>query len=144
MNTVIIGQGAIGLLVYHRLSRVNYKNKSHHIVSLLPSTIKASSHYTFHEINALGESFPLVIADEDDLINAQVIIVCVKSYQVAKALQSIIHLISKNAVIIFTHNGLGTFEEIQYLLQPSQCLLALLLTQGAKKNNPYHVRKSVV
>jgi 2-dehydropantoate 2-reductase len=139
MHTVIVGQGAIGLLCYHRLSRLNISNEKHASVSLWPSTATTVTQYTFHEINEQGNNFPLVLANKKTLINAQVIIVCVKSYQVASALQNIIDLISKHAIIILAHNGLGVFEEIQHLLKPTQCILALLLTQGAKKNADYHI-----
>jgi len=90
-------------------------------------------------MNALTEDFPLTIAKKADLSSAQIIIICVKSYQVKATLQSIYPLVSDNALIILTHNGLGTFEEISDLLKPSQCLLTLLLTQGARKVTDYHV-----
>jgi len=145
MNMVIVGQGAMGLLCYHRLSHIkhhhaNNNNESQHSVSLLPSTTNAPSHYTFHEMNEQGENFPLNIADEKALTNAHVIIICVKSYQVANAVQDIAHLINKRAIIILAHNGLGPFEEIKHQLKPTHCLLALLLTQGAKKIANYHIK----
>jgi 2-dehydropantoate 2-reductase len=138
MRTVIVGQGAIGLLFYHRFSIANL-GKVNHSVSLWPSTLTKYSHYSFQEMNSKPEVFPLAIADKTDLASAQVIVICVKSYQVKAALQSIHALIGDNALIILTHNGLGTFEEISHLLKPAQCLLALLLTQGAKKVSDYHI-----
>lgn len=138
MRTVIIGQGAIGLLCYHRFSIASL-GKTNHSVSLWPSTPSEISHYSFREMNSKKESFPLTIADKAMLVSAQVIVICVKSYQVKTALQSIHSLIADNALIILTHNGLGTFEEISHLLKPSQCLLTLLLTQGARKVADYHI-----
>jgi 2-dehydropantoate 2-reductase len=139
MNTVIIGQGAIGLLCYHRLSHFKQINSNEDVVSLWPSTATSFTHYTFSEINKSAQKFPLTIADEIALARALVIVICVKSYQVVSVLSAIHHLIADDAIIILTHNGLGTLEEISYLLKPSQCLLALLLTQGAKKVTNYHV-----
>jgi 2-dehydropantoate 2-reductase len=138
MHTVIVGQGAIGLLCYHRLCLAN-SIKTNHSVSLWPSKTTALSHFSFKEMNAQTEDFPLTIANKAELACAQVIIICVKSYQVKTTLQSIYSLIADNALIILTHNGLGTFEEISDLLKPSQCLLTLLLTQGARKVADYHV-----
>ncbi len=138
MRTVIVGQGAIGLLCYHRFSLATL-GKSNHSVSLLPSAPSEYSHYYFRETNSKTESFPLSIAGRTELTNAQVIVICVKSYQVKTALHSIHSLISDNAFIILTHNGLGTFEEISHLLKPTQCLLTLLLTQGARKISDYHI-----
>ncbi|NQZ21109.1 MAG: 2-dehydropantoate 2-reductase [Colwellia sp.] len=138
MHTVIVGQGAIGLLCYHRLSVANSTN-GHDSVSLWPSKSTKYSSYSFQELNAKAEKFPLNIAGKGELSNARLIIICVKSYQVKSALQSIHHLIADKAVIILTHNGLGTFEEVNYLLKPKQCLLTLLLTQGARKIADYHI-----
>jgi 2-dehydropantoate 2-reductase len=139
MNTVIVGQGAIGLLLYHRLSQSKKNNNADVLVSLLPSTVTSFTHYSFSEINGTIKNFPFTLADNQTLAAAQLIIVCVKSYQVAAALKAIHHLIADDAIIISTHNGLGTREEISYLFKPSQCLFALLLTQGAKKVADYHI-----
>ena len=138
MHKVIVGQGAIGLLFYHKLRLAN-SIKTNHSVSLWPSKTTAHSHYSFREVNAKTEDFPLTIANKAELASAQVIIICVKSYQVKATLQSIYSLIADNVLIILTHNGLGTFEEISDLVKPSQCLLTLLLTQGARKIADYHV-----
>jgi 2-dehydropantoate 2-reductase len=139
MNTVIIGQGAIGLLCYHQFSCLYSNLNKNHSISLWPSKATSLTHYTFKEINKKSIKIPLTIADEQALARAEVIVICVKSFQVANALKAIRHLIADNAMIVLTHNGLGTLEEISYLLKPSQCLLTLLLTQGAKKVTDYHV-----
>ena len=139
MNTVIVGQGAIGLLCYHRLSQLKKHNKANGLISLLPSTKTSLTQYSFSEINGEAKNFPLTLANNQTLTCAQLIVVCVKSYQVADALKAIHHLIADDAIIIVTHNGLGTLEEISYLFKPSQCLFALLLTQGAKKTADYHI-----
>ena len=139
MNTVIVGQGAIGLLCYHRISQLANNNKGDKLVSLWPSITTSLTDYFFTEINGAANKFALTIANEKSLADAHVIIICVKSYQVVGALEAIHHILPDNAIIILTHNGLGTFEEISYLLKPQQCLLTLLLTQGAKKIADYHV-----
>jgi 2-dehydropantoate 2-reductase len=139
MNTVIVGQGAIGLLCYHRLSQSKNDNKVNRLISLLPSTKTSVTQYSFSEMNGEAKNFPLTFADNQTLSSAQLIVICVKSYQVADALKAFHHLIADDAIIIFTHNGLGTLEEISYLFKPSQSLCALLLTQGAKKVADYHI-----
>ncbi|MFT5296657.1 MAG: 2-dehydropantoate 2-reductase [Colwellia sp.] len=139
MNTVIVGQGAIGLLCYHRLSQSKNDNKVNRLISLLPSTKTSVTQYAFSEMNGEAKNFPLTFADNQTLTSAQLIIICVKSYQVAGALKAIHALLTNDAIIIVTHNGLGTLEEISNLFKPSQCLCALLLTQGAKKVADYHI-----
>jgi len=138
MRTVIVGQGAIGLLCYHRLNKEVSANAIG-FVSLLPSKIPKDSYYYFQEQNATTEKFALKLASTNEVTNAQLIIICVKSYQVKTALQNIHHLIADNAIIILSHNGLGTFEEINHWLKPKQCLLTLLLTQGVRKVGNYSI-----
>jgi 2-dehydropantoate 2-reductase len=140
MNTVIVGQGAIGLLCYHRLYQLSENKNNTGTISLWPSKPTKQSYYTFCEMNENPQEFPITIANKNDLRCARVIVVCVKSYQVSEALKDIHHLIADDAIIILSHNGLGTREEVHQLLKPSQRLLALLLTQGAKKVADYHVQ----
>jgi len=140
MNTVIVGQGAIGLLCYHRFFQLSENKLNAGSVSLWPSKPTNQNYYTFGEMNDPPQEFPITIASKNDLRCARVIVVCVKSYQVADALKAIHHLIADDAIIILSHNGLGTREEIFQLLKPTQRLLALLLTQGAKKRANYHVQ----
>ena len=139
MKTVIVGQGAIGLLCYHRLSQTNKDNTADKLISLLPSTKTSLTRYAFSEINGEAKEFPLTIANNLTIASAQLIIFCVKSYQATDALKAIHHLIAEDAIIIVTHNGLGTLEEMSYLFKPSQSLFTLLLTQGAKKIADYHI-----
>jgi 2-dehydropantoate 2-reductase len=144
MNTVIVGQGAIGLLFYHRLSQHKNTNLTDESISLLPSISTSLTEYSFSEMDGEAKNFPLTLTDNQTLARAQLIIICVKSYQVADALKAIHHLIADDAILILTHNGLGTLEEISFLFKPTQCLFALLLTQGAKKIADYHIEHTGV
>jgi 2-dehydropantoate 2-reductase len=137
-NTVIVGQGAIGLLCYHYLSQLAPKT-----TTLLPSNrlklTEQKFNYQFSTLNTKTTQHTLAIASQKHLKQAQLILICVKSYQVKNAFDQIASYLADDAIIILSHNGLGTVEQITHQIKPNQKLLALLLTHGAKKTDDKHV-----
>jgi len=134
MNIAVIGQGAIGLLWYHHLSQATNNLVSLHCSSSVTSVPKS---YEFTDINQKYAKFSLNIADDNALTGADVILLCVKSYQVNAAIFALKNKISTKAIIIFCHNGLGAFNDFSALEQPC---LALLTTHGCKINQPFHAQ----
>lgn len=134
MNIVVIGQGAIGLLWYHHLAQ-SVKNCVS--LSCSASITSAPNYYEFTDIHQHYNLFPLNIADNKAFTKAEVILLCVKSYQVNAAIQTLKNKIPKNAIIIFCHNGLGAFNDFVALDQPC---LALLTTHGCKIKRPFHAQ----
>lgn len=134
MNIVIVGQGAIGLLWYHQLSK-NSNNR----VSLLCSTRKTSlpPEILFTDIENRTTTTPLTLANDATLSTADVILFCVKSYQISSALASIINHANAKATLIFCHNGMGAVNHLATLRQPCY---ALLTTHGSKIITPFHAQ----
>jgi len=134
MNIVIIGQGAIGLLWYHHLAKI-----STNAVSLACSsrTKAIPSHYRFTDLDKQSALLPLTAANNTTFAEAELILVCVKSYQVSAAVQAFNNKITSEAVIVFCHNGMGAFDDISSL---SQAACALLTTHGCKINRPFHAQ----
>lgn len=134
MNIVIVGQGAIGLLWYHQLSK-NSNNR----VSLLCSTRITSlpPEILFTDIENRTTTIPLTLANDAALNTANVILFCVKSYQISSALASIINHANAKATLIFCHNGMGAVNHLATLSQPCY---ALLTTHGSKIITPFHVQ----
>ena len=127
MNVVIVGAGAIGLLYYQGL----YTNKNIQ-VSLLSKQQK-QKHYSFTNIEQYTKLIPINHTTKHDLQRADVLLLCVKSYQVKKTLTQLASSLSANIIIILAHNGLGTFDELPNTIKHQHCLLAMLLTHGCKK-----------
>lgn len=134
MNIVVIGQGAIGLLWYHHLAQSPKNSVS---LSCSASVSSAPKYYEFTDIHHQCNQFPLNIADNIAFAKADVILLCVKSYQVNAAIQALKNKIPKNSVIVFCHNGLGAFNDFVALDQPC---LALLTTHGCKIKRPFHAQ----
>lgn len=134
MKIVIVGQGAIGLLWYHHLA----KSPTNSISLSCSSRAKdIPRYYRFTDINNQSLQLPLAIADTNALAEAELILLCVKSYQVNAAIEAIKHQISSKTIIICCHNGMGAYRDYSLLNQPT---LALLTTHGCKINHPFHAQ----
>ena len=134
MNIVVIGQGAIGLLWYHHLVQSTDNRVS---LSCSSSISSAPTYYEFTDIEQLYGRFALNVADEIAFAKADVILLCVKSYQVNAAIEALKNKIPTHAVIVFCHNGLGAFNDFSSL---KHTCLALLTTHGCKIKHPFHAQ----
>jgi len=134
MNITVIGQGAIGLLWYHRLA----ENSKNHVSLICSSrTTSVPKEIKFTDINNITSSNVLISANNQILAHAELILCCVKSYHVAEAITSLKNRISSNAIIIFCHNGMVNFKQLPNL--PQTCY-TLLTTHGSKVIQPFHVQ----
>ena len=141
MNIVIVGQGAIGLLWHVHLNKLV---QNHASVSLLPSrqlkdSNKQSIRYNYTHYQGLSEQCQYQIAQRHHLANAEVILVCVKSYQVKDVINDIAANLAKNAIIILAHNGMGTLADINDSIRTKHPILALLTTHGCARPMPAHI-----
>ncbi len=142
-NIVIVGQGAIGLLWYHHLAQMNIPL----YVSLLASNQaqltlaeqQAGQYkFTYHQ-QITAENFPLNYAQKADIQKADIILLCVKSFHIASALQQFSADISRQCKIILAHNGMGTFEEIKNIFPKKQAILTMLTTHGSLRDGPLNI-----
>jgi 2-dehydropantoate 2-reductase len=74
----------------------------------------------------------------DDLIQADLILVTTKVWQVTNALESIIPRLSPDTIIMLMHNGMGVVDELGEQIAPFPLLIATT-THGAFKSLPTHV-----
>lgn len=132
MNIVIIGQGAIGLLWYHHLTKFSANS-----VSLLCSArvTEVPKYYIFTNIDNQRTSAPLNSANDSHLASADIILICLKSYQIQASVEALVPKIAAKATIIFCHNGMGVFRHSTI----KQTALVLLTTHGSKIRNPFDV-----
>lgn len=149
-NIVIVGQGAIGLLWYHHLSQQNNANNApdnsneEMSVSLLASNQDSLSDseqqaatYKFTAYQQQQEkTYPLTYSQAIDIAAADVIIFCLKSFNIATAVKNLAKSIPPHCLIILAHNGMGTIEDVVKLLPRQQVILAMLTTHGCLRNAP--------
>ncbi len=76
---------------------------------------------------------PSMKADELPKNSIEILLVCVKAYQVEEALPEIMHGLHSGTKIILLHNGMGVWEKVKDGL-PTQCVIQGLSSHGALWN----------
>ena len=138
-KVVIVGQGAIGLLWYKHFQK-NCQNIAD--ISLLTSAKKhqSQSTFTFTSFSDVTENIIINHTNEHDLLRADIILLCVKSYQVKKAIENIAFSIQPQAQLILCHNGMGTLAELSDNIKKQHSIFTLLITHGCRKIAPWHIK----
>ena len=138
MNIVIVGAGAIGLLFYQQLYTQNKKQAQRQLA--LKARKQGPAHFSFTHFQGLSYQIPINYTDQQSIANADVILICVKSYQIDQALNQLIPYLPKKINIILCHNGMGVLTKQTLLdLSAQQPLLTLLTTHGSKKTSACHI-----
>ena len=141
-RTLIVGSGAIGLLWFSHFRLYNKEIK----VSLFQSSArkKMPNQITFTDLNKKSHTITSQIFEQNNIdINEiktfDLIIICVKSYQLNQAIIDIKPLISNNTTIITSHNGLGALHQENINFLKTKMVLNLLTTHGCLKSNNAHI-----
>mgnify|MGYP000238777708 FL=1 len=137
MNVVIVGQGAVGLL-WHRHLSLSKKNNVQLLCS--SSIITAPSSYTFNDLTGNTEKVSTAQASIYSIKDADIILVCVKSFQVVDAINQLSPTLNSNAIVILCHNGMGVLEQLPEAFTQQHTILSMLITHGAKLNSPFNIR----
>jgi 2-dehydropantoate 2-reductase len=117
LNWTIVGQGAIGSLAASRLALAGTT------VSLwLRQPTTTTIQFQHHALHFSPAAAPL---------NA--IVVPVKSHAVMDAIHTLLPVLTTNAQLVLSHNGMGTIEQVLPLLGPAQGLWFLTTTHAALK-----------
>ena len=137
MRTIVVGQGAMGLLWYHHLTQ----SASVSSLSLLASTQHNLTNDSYQFINSDGKVYQGKVnyAHKKQIEEADVIFFCLKSFQISAAIEQIAHLIQTNTAIILAHNGMGTLTELPEAFINQHNIYALLTTHGCLRNAPLNI-----
>ncbi|MFC1504182.1 ketopantoate reductase family protein [Spirochaetota bacterium] len=124
MKTAIVGPGAIGLLYYYLLSRKESN------ICMLDKTRKRAGELKKRgfiiEIDKEKHTIPINICTEAKEIGiADLILICVKSYDSKKAARSIREIANKNTIVLSLQNGLGNIEIMQKELPQCRVISAV-------------------
>ena len=162
MNILIVGQGAMGLLWYHQLSKLidsfsisdtpeaqNIPTIHENIqLHLLPSnrhlTLAKTTHgnaektdeYIFTSHVGQISRGKIQYANEDDIHYADLILLCVKSFQTSSALLILADKLKANSRILLAHNGMGTLAELPLNIVNKHTIYTLLTTHGCLRTAP--------
>lgn len=149
-NIVIVGQGAMGLLWYHHLAQESFSNNEavntneKMRVTLLASNQDSLSandqKIATYEFTAYqqqqAKTYPIIYSQTVDIEAADIIILCLKSFNIATAVEQIAKSINPQCLIILAHNGMGTLENVIKRLPSQQVILAMLTTHGCLRYAP--------
>jgi 2-dehydropantoate 2-reductase len=140
MRIVIVGQGAIGLL-WHKHFQQGSNNAI--TVKILTSNGNANNapkiNYFYSHLNGLSEQCYYHSANFDDITTADIILICVKSYQVKAVIADIAPYLTTPTTIILAHNGMGTLLDLPTQLLQQHHFLTLLTTHGCTRPMAKHI-----
>jgi len=133
MRVVIVGQGAIGLLCY--ANALQNENDNQLTVELKPSSAKFQQYHAlqFTTLEHNSTKLPLSYATDVSLKTADIVVICVKSYQLIEALESLIDKIGQETSIICCHNGIVSKQSLSEIAGKNRCIALMLTTHGSKK-----------
>lgn len=134
MKTIVVGQGAMGLLWYHHL----LKSMPVSDLSLLASAQHNlnEDNYLFIDNTGLSHRGKISYAFDKQIKEADIIFLCLKSFQIGAAIKKIAHFIKAKTSIILAHNGMGTLSALPETLINQHNIYALLTTHGCLRNAP--------
>ena len=130
MNIVIVGQGAIGLLLYCQLSKVDTVNVS---LKCSNSVTNPPSHISFTDYQQNTQQITLNIANNDQLKQADLVIYCLKAYALLAELKKSSRYFSSSTPLVLCHNGMISLNELPKALLNKQPILTMLTSHGCKK-----------
>ncbi|WP_371186316.1 ketopantoate reductase family protein [Thalassotalea maritima] len=137
MNIVIIGTGAIAGLFATLLSENNTKGS----LSVKSREAKTGHwQFSFQSLEGNLKTVSIPYTQPSDIQAADIIISCVKSYDVQRAIASIAPHIHNNCSIVLCHNGLGTSEQISRYLHQDNRLYYLLTTMASRRVSAHHIQ----
>jgi len=145
MNIVIVGQGAMGLLWYHHIQQLMEKNYQYstaqlHLLSSDKLTLNkpesSREQYSFTDINGLVHVGNINYAQTENIKMADIIFLCLKSFQISSALKKVSNHLNKYASIVLAHNGMGTLAELPKSIIDKHNIYTLLTTNGCLRSAP--------
>ncbi|MCL1131100.1 ketopantoate reductase family protein [Shewanella sairae] len=141
-SITILGAGAIGQLIYHQLQakpnpfEVNFISRDSDSASLALTLTNIEG-----EITTLNAQFIGCNDYQQALSKSALLIVCVKAYQVASALNSVLPFLSSNAHILLLHNGMGPHIDVISSLNGRGLSLGTT-SQGSLKMAQWHIQQT--
>ncbi|XPF96219.1 ketopantoate reductase family protein [Colwellia sp. RE-S-Sl-9] len=131
-NVMIVGSGAIGLLWYSHFYLCSNKAVNCFLYQS-PTRKTLQRSILFTSLSNQKTTFPSKVITSSNEHAIDIILVCVKSYQLNQAIADIHPFITANTLVITTHNGLGALntESAQFLQNNN--VFDLLTTHGCLK-----------
>ena len=137
MNIVVIGQGAIGLLWYYKLSNVSHNNVS---LQCSSSVKNIPTLMSFSDINNQHHQQPLTLATDAHFSEANIVIFCLKAFCVKAALLTYLPRLNTQATIILSHNGMLNIDGLSDATLKNHALITMLITHGSLRESHFDIK----
>ncbi|MBB1441126.1 2-dehydropantoate 2-reductase, partial [Shewanella sp. SG41-4] len=142
----VLGAGAIGQLMYHKLSVKTQKAQVNDVMFIGRDKHTRDQPLSFIDHTQHNhESLATILGTDDDrLVQVELLFVCVKAYQVEQALLPLLPKLSPQCHIVLLHNGLGPHLAVAAALSQYKDVGLTLGTtsQAALKLSPWQVKHS--
>jgi 2-dehydropantoate 2-reductase len=147
MKVAIIGPGALGCLLAASLTiKLNHSDRKIPELELWLLDHKPERAQKLNEQGLILEENGVrrncrvnVTADPNVIGPADIIILCVKSPQVAAGLKLASQLVQEDTILLTMQNGIGHLEQLQHRPKPPSIVIGVT-AQGANLVTPGHVR----
>ncbi|PKG80134.1 2-dehydropantoate 2-reductase [Shewanella sp. Actino-trap-3] len=145
-HIAVLGAGAIGQLVYHKLSVNTQAVQANDVVFIGRDKLTRQQPLSFIDhTQHTHESLATILGTNDDcLVRIELLFVCVKAYQVEQALIPLLVKLSPQCHIVLLHNGLGPHLPVAAALakHQGQGLSLGTTSQAALKLSQWQVKHS--
>ncbi|MCL1125307.1 ketopantoate reductase family protein [Shewanella surugensis] len=147
MNKIaILGTGAIGQLIHYQLNQSIKKTDSLCFIDRQKTRChKVNVTTLLGDILKYDANFINAQSPQSAFTDIQLLIVCVKSYQVIDALVPLINQLPPRCHILLLHNGMGPHLILQEKLHASYPTIGLSLgttSQGALRHTAWHIEQT--
>ncbi|GGP52740.1 ketopantoate reductase family protein [Shewanella saliphila] len=146
-NIAILGAGAIGQLMYHKLCLTGQAVQAEQfndvvLIGRQPITQQHKLQFTDHSGQTHHTTATILSSDDTHLANINLLIVCVKAYQVENALLPLLSKLAPNCHVVLLHNGLGPHLAVSEALEhyPALGLSLGTTSQAALKISQWHIK----
>ncbi len=139
MRIVVVGPGAIGCLFAGLLAEAKHSvlllaRNPDHAAEILKGGIRIEGIGGARTMQVRATADPATSAEE-----AELLMLCVKSYDTASAIEHALPLIGAETTVLTLQNGLGNIEQIAERVSSEQ-IIAGTTAHGANTTGPGHVR----
>lgn len=140
----ILGAGAIGQLMYHKLTVCSPTPEVDDVMFIGRDKQTRQQKLDFiDDEQQCHKALATILGTEDNrLAQVELLLVCVKAYQVELALIPLLTKLSPQCHIVLLHNGLGPHFSVAAALAKHQGLTLGTTSQAALKQNQWQVKHS--
>lgn len=150
-NIAILGAGAIGQLMFHKLGLTGQATEAEPIRDVVligrqPHTQQHTLQFTDSNGQTHHTTATILNRNDAQLENINLLLVCVKAYQVEHALQPLLSKLAQHCHIVLLHNGLGPHLAVSAALKhfPDLGLSLGTTSQAALKISQWHIKHTGV